>query len=76
MIALDKKYADVLESIKASIQGSESLSQYLEEEEESFYKELQDEVEPQIEQLYNEVANHSPLQLEAFETHLLEDGFE
>ena len=60
MIALDKKYADVLESIKASIQGSESLSQYLEEEEESFYKELQDEVEPQIEQLYNEVANHSP----------------
>ncbi len=76
MIALDKKYADVLESIKTSIQGSESLSQYLEEEEETYYKELQDEVEPQIEQLYNEVANHSPLQLEAFETHLLEDGFE
>lgn len=76
MIALDKKYAETLEEIKKGIQSSELLSQYLDEEEESYYQDLQHEFEPQIESLYNDVANHSPLQLESFESHLLDPEFE
>lgn len=76
MIALDKKYEEVLDKIKEDIQASDNLAQYLEEEEESFYHDLQQEFEPQIEALYNDVANHSPLQLEALENALLDTSLE
>ena len=76
MIALDKKYDEVLQQIKDGIQSSENLSLYLEEEEETYYQALQNEFEPQIEALYNQVADHSPLQLEAMESALLDSALE
>nr|HMP30401.1 hypothetical protein [Saprospiraceae bacterium] len=76
MIALEKKYEAILEQIKTAIQGSEVLEKYLEEEDEDTYKILQDTFEPAIETLYNEVADHHPLQLESLEKALLDIEFE
>ncbi len=76
MVAVEKKYEDILDQIKNGIQSSEILAQYLEDEDEEIYKTLQDTFEPSIEELYNSVADHHPLQLESLEKALLDDSFE
>ncbi len=76
MEALDKKYLSELEEIKAKIQASAHLEKYLDEEEDEDYKSLAAELEPEIQELYLRVANDNPLQLEAFEKVMLDDGYE
>ncbi len=70
MIALEKKYQDKLAIISEEIQNSELLAQYLDEEDESFYNQLKDAFEGQINDLHNEVAEHDPLQLVSLEEHI------
>ena len=76
MYELDDKYIAELEDIAASIQESEILQQYLEEEEEDFYRQLKDIYEPQIGEVYNKVAAENPLQLIHLELVLLDENFE
>lgn len=76
METLDKKYIETLENIKSTIQNSEILSRYLEDEEEEIYKELRAAYEPHIENLHNEVALKNPLQLVTLEDKLRDEGFE
>lgn len=76
MEGLDKKYKDSLEALKKDIQDSPVLAQYLEEEEDEFYQSLREEFEPRIHEIYSELADHKPLQLEALERELISDEFE
>jgi len=73
---LDDKYYDRLNDLAASIQESENLAQYLEEEEDDFYNALRQEFEPQLSELHHAVAAEAPLQLVTFEKYLLEPAFE
>lgn len=76
MYELNPEYIEQLETLAAGIQESEELQQYLEEEEEAFYMQLKEKYEPHIAALYEEVAEHHPLQLITFETILLDPAFE
>lgn len=76
MYELDQKYIDQLEEIAAAIQESEELQQYLENEEEEEFLRLKERFEPQIAEVYNEVAMKDPLQLIPFELVLLDEAFE
>jgi len=76
MKELDPKYTTVLDNIMGSIQNSDLLKAYLDEEEDEQYNALKDSFEPEIHTLYDKVARENPLQLEAFENYLLNDQFE
>lgn len=76
MQALDDSYYNRLNEIAAAIQDSESLAQYLEEEEDEFYNELRTQFEPMLSELHTQVASEAPLQLVIFEKYLLEPPFE
>jgi len=76
MEKLAKKYQDQLDVIKEAIQNSELLAAYLDEEEEEQYTALKDAFEPQIKEVYDLMANESPLQILSFEESLLDDGYE
>lgn len=76
MKELDLRYKTALDNIKATIQNSEQLSAYLEEEEDEQYKELIAAFEPEIHTIYESVAASDPLQLTALEEYLLQDDFE
>ena len=76
MKKLDKKYQTQLDEIAKTIQNSEELKQYLEEEEEEFYQALRDNNEPAILKLYEEMAINEPLQLLAFEKAVMDESFE
>lgn len=76
MYELNPDYLERLELIAGQIQASEALSKYLEEEEEEYYNELKDAFEPQINELYKEVAAKYPLQLIQLERTLLNAAFE
>ena len=76
MLALDKGYISELDAIKEEIQASDALAQYLDEEEETSYDALKEEFEPRMLLLYEKVAKANPLQLMAFEQHILDEGFE
>ena len=76
MKELDKKYQSQLDEIAKTIQNSDELKQYLEEEEEEFYQALRDNNEPGILKIYEEVAVSEPLQLLAFERAVMKDEFE
>lgn len=76
MITLEKNYIEQLEELKSQIQSSDTLAQYLDEEDESLYKAFQDEYESQIAGIYNTVAENNPLQLESLEAILLNQEFE
>ncbi len=76
MEKLAKKYQDKLNAIKEAIQNSDLLANYLEEEGDLEYEAVKEEFEPQIEELYNQMAEASPLQILSFEEALLDDGFE
>ncbi len=76
MEALDKIYITELQNLSGSIQNSDLLAQFLDEEEPDMYKALVDEFEPKIHELYLKVANNNPLQIETFEKELLNPAFE
>ena len=73
---LDIKYKTVLDNIKSSIQLSDELKTYLDTEEDEDYKALVAKFESEIHELYIQVANVTPLQLESFESYLLDEQFE
>lgn len=76
MYPLNEAYQQHLEAIATAIQASPNLASYLEEEEDSFYEALKQEFEPQIEQAHQQLIDYSPLEIESFEKHLLDDRFE
>ena len=76
MEKLDQKYQDELDTLRGVIQNSETLATYLDDEEETSYQALRDEFEPQIEALYERVADDHPLQLTILESALLHPEFE
>lgn len=76
MLDLDAKYLTKLNDIKVSIQHSEELAAFLEEEEEELYLSIKDKFEPSIEELYEEVAAADPLQVVSFEKELLDGEYE
>jgi hypothetical protein len=76
MEALDQYYVDKLEEIAEEVQASEELERYLEEEEESDYKLIQEMFEPKIAAIYESVSAYYPLQLIALEKQLLDIRFE
>jgi len=76
MESLDKKYIEELDAITEQIQQSDELNQYLDDEEESSYRELGFKFEPAIEALYQEVADKYPMQIIDLENRLLDEGFE
>ncbi len=73
---LNSNYISKLDAIKAQIQKSEELAKFLDEEEDEDYKALVEKYEGSIHELYEQVANENPLQLIAFENHLLNEEFE
>ena len=76
METLDPKYQSELDNLRSVIQSSDLLAAYLDDEEETSYQALRDEFEPQIESLYEQIADIHPLQLTIFETELLHPEFE
>ncbi len=76
MQALSDEYAQRLEDIKSAIQESEELSTYLDTEEADDYAAFKEAYEPELAQLYEEVANAAPLQLLALELAMLDDSLE
>ena len=76
MVELNKKYATILDNIKSSIQISEELSLYLDEEGDDEYKALVAKFENSIHEVYETVASENPLQIIALERYLLDEQFE
>lgn len=76
MEILESSYIKRLDAIADSVQKSELLAVYMEEEEEEQYNELRVAFEPLIQEIYEEVAATKPLQLVSFEQKLLEEKFE
>lgn len=76
MEKLDQKYQSELDTLRGVIQSSDLLAAYLDDEEETSYQAIRDEFEPQIESIYERVAENHPLQLTTMETVLLNSEFE
>ncbi len=76
MEKLDQKYQIELDTLRGVIQSSDLLVTYLDDEEEASYQTLRDAFEPQIEALYERVAENHPLQLATLESVLLHPEFE
>lgn len=76
MEKLDQKYQIELDTLRGVIQSSDLLAAYLDDEEETSYQALRDAFEPQIESLYERVAENHPLQLTTLELALLHPEFE
>ncbi|MEL7159524.1 MAG: hypothetical protein AAFN92_02100 [Bacteroidota bacterium] len=76
MYPLNDAYRQHLDAIAENVQASPNLASYLEEEEDNFYEALKAEFEPQIEAAHQQLIDYSPLEIEAFEKHLLDEKFE
>lgn len=76
MEKLDHKYQAELDTLRGVIQSSDALATYLDDEEEASYQALREAFEPQIEELYERVAEQHPLQLTTLESALLHPEFE
>ncbi len=76
MEKLDPKYQAELDTLRGVIQSSDVLATYLDDEEEASYQAIRDAFEPQIEALYERVAEDHPLQLTTMESTLLHPEFE
>ncbi len=76
MEKLDPKYQSELDTLRGVIQSSDLLATYLDDEEETSYQALRDQFEPQVETLYELVAENHPLQLTTLEEILLHPEFE
>lgn len=73
---LNSVYLGKLEEIKNSIQESDELKKFLDEEEDDDYKALVEKYEGAIHEQYELVASENPLQIISFEEKLLDEGFE
>ncbi len=71
METLSKKYVDQLKRITTGIQVSDELKRFLEEEEEDDFKALKEKFEPEILELYAEVAAENPYMLFDLEEKML-----
>ena len=76
MEKLDPKYQMELDTLRGVIQSSDLLATYLDDEEETSYQALREAFEPQIEALYERVAENHPLQLTTLEDAILHQEFE
>ncbi len=76
MLPLDKTYLDEVEAIAKSIQESDELAAFLEEEEDEYYERLKEVFESSIQAVHSRVANENPLQLVSLERRLMKDDFE
>ncbi len=76
MLELNKSYLEELDKLAQSIQESDELAKYLEEEEDELYEQMKSNFEPLIHQIYERVAAENPLQLIALEKRLTENDFE
>jgi len=76
MEKLDPKYQMELDTLRGVIQSSDLLATYLDDEEEASYQALREAFEPQIEALFERVAENHPLQLTVFEDAVLHPEFE
>lgn len=76
MEKLEQKYQMELDTLKGVIQSSDLLATYLDDEEEESYQAIRDAFEPQIEALYENVAENHPLQLTTLESELIHPEFE
>ena len=76
MEKLEQKYQMELDTLKGVIQSSDLLATYLDDEEEESYQAIRDAFEPQIEVLYENVAENHPLQLTTLESELIHPEFE
>jgi len=76
MKELDLRYKTALDNIKVSIQNSEQLAAYLDEEEDEQYKALIAAFEPEMHKIYEGVAAADPLELTSLEEYLLQEEFE
>jgi hypothetical protein len=80
MEKLSAEFQMIIEELAGEVQGSEYLDAYLNAEEDqdeiAFYLQLQQIFEPQIQELYQHIADNHPLQLIDLETHLMDDQFE
>ncbi|TAK41403.1 MAG: hypothetical protein EPO28_08685 [Saprospiraceae bacterium] len=76
MLPLDKEYLDEVEAIAKSIQESEELAAYLQEEEDEYYERMKEVFEPSIQAVHTRVANENPLQLISLERRLMQEDFE
>lgn len=76
MYELNAEYLEQLEVLAAEIQESEELAQYLEDEEEEPFQQLKEIYEPRIAAIYEEVAEHHPLQIIPLELVLIDPSFE
>ena len=76
MEPLNAVYKDRLNAIAEEVQSSDLLQAYLDDEEESQYQDMRDAFEPQIADLYREVAENHPLQLIALEEEILRPDLE
>ncbi len=76
MESLNPEFLERLHSIKAEIQASAELTQYLDDEEDESFKALQQAYEPKIQEVYDDVANNFPLQLILLEQELLDSEYE
>jgi hypothetical protein len=76
MEKLDPKYQMELDTLRGVVQSSDLLAAYLEDEEEASDQALREAFEPQIEALYERVAETHPLQLTTLETAIMHPEFE
>ena len=76
MEKLDPKYQMELDTLRGVIQSSDALATYLDDEEEASYHAIREAFEPQIENLFERVAENHPLQLTTLESALLHTDFE
>jgi hypothetical protein len=76
MEALHSAFENAMLQLAKSIQDSEELATYVEEEDEITYKALQEAYEPSIAAIYDQVASEYPLQLLSLEKLLLNQDFE
>ncbi|MEY3367630.1 MAG: hypothetical protein RI973_785 [Bacteroidota bacterium] len=76
MLPLDDIYKQQLQTIAGAIQESDELAYYLSEEEESYYEQLRENFEPEIELLYEKVAMENPLQIISLDQVLMHEAFE
>lgn len=76
MYELNAEYLTQLEELAVGIQDSPALAAYLNSEEEVDYNELKSNFEPSIAEIYQVVAQNSPLQLIALEQVLMDPVFE
>ncbi len=71
MKSLDPKYQQQLEAIEKELQASAEFATFLDTEEDEDYKALREKFEPQVAELYKQVADDDPMQVLAFEEQLI-----